>query len=204
MAVTLGPKLGRLINANINEAYFDQFRPFLRALDQLVMGSVLDNTLSVPPSLPNNGDAYIVATGGSGLWAAQDHKVAVYSTEITTTGTNTKVPAWEFYTPNEGWALWVVSLGKQLRYTGGVWTVSGSIPTPIDEETPGGAIDGTNLVFTLVHAPNPANSLKLSNGGLRMRKNRGGGDTGYDYTLAGSTITYVIAPTEEQLADYTI
>lgn len=204
MAVTVGPKLGKLINANINEPYFDQFRPLLRAFDQLVLGSVLDNTLTAPPSLPANGDAYIVATGGSGLWASQDHKVAVWSIEITTGGTNSKIPGWEFYTPNEGWAFWVVSLAKQMRYTGGAWTLSGSIATPIDEETPSGATDGTNIVFSLVHAPNPPTSLKLLNGGMRMRKNRGGGDTGYDYTLAGSTITYVIAPVEAQLADYTI
>lgn len=200
MAVTLGPKLGKLINANIEEAYADEFRPFLRAFDELVMGAVLSNSLSAPPSLPANGDAYIVATGGSGAWASQDHKLAVYSTEITTDGTNTKVPGWEFYTPNEGWSLWVVSLLQQARFTGSAWTTAKD--GYVDEVTPAGTVDGTNAVFTLPSPPNPPTSLKLYNGGQRMRANRGGGDTGYDYTLAGAVITYVTPPTEAQLADY--
>ena len=56
-----------------------------------------------------------------------------------------------------------------------------------DEETPAGAIDGVNKVFTLGHTPNPAASLQLFNG--LMQK-----PGGNDYTLAGNTITFTAAP----------
>lgn len=61
--------------------------------------------------------------------------------------------------------------------SGGTWT----------EETPTGTIDGVNTSFTLSAVP-IANSLYLE---LARQPQVGGG---VDYTLSGSTITYVIAP----------
>lgn len=58
-----------------------------------------------------------------------------------------------------------------------------------DSETPSGTINGTtgadgNAVFTLANAPNPALGLKLVlNGLIRFQ--------GDDYTLSGTTITYL-------------
>jgi hypothetical protein len=58
-----------------------------------------------------------------------------------------------------------------------------------DEETPAGAIDGLNAVFTLARAPNPAPSLQLFLSGIvKMQR------TGHDYTLSGSTITFAVPP----------
>lgn len=54
----------------------------------------------------------------------------------------------------------------------------------INDESPMGAIDGVNAVFTLSFAPAPPASLTLFRNGLRLM---GGG---YDYTLSGSTITF--------------
>jgi hypothetical protein len=54
----------------------------------------------------------------------------------------------------------------------------------VDAETPGGAIDGNNLVFTLASAPTPASSLSLYLNGLQM-------SAGVDYTVAGAAITFV-------------
>ena len=59
-----------------------------------------------------------------------------------------------------------------------------------DNEIPTGTIDGTNAVFTLAHAPNPAGSLQLSLNGVGPL-----GAAGVDFTLSGLTITYVTAPT---------
>jgi len=56
-----------------------------------------------------------------------------------------------------------------------------------DNETPGGAINGTNLGFTLASAPSPAASLRLFRNGLLL--------TAGDYTLSGSTITFTSATT---------
>ncbi len=68
----------------------------------------------------------------------------------------------------------------------------------IHDETPTNS--GDNLNFTLLHAPSPANSLKLYRGGARQRV----GAT-KDFTLSGRTITLLLALTgEELLVDYNI
>jgi len=74
---------------------------------------------------------------------------------------------------------------------------TGSATNFTDNETPGGAINGTNLTFTLASAPNPAGSLRLFRNGLLM-------DPGGDYTLSGSsiTITSTAPQTGDSLAAY--
>jgi uncharacterized protein YoxC len=66
-----------------------------------------------------------------------------------------------------------------------------------DNETPGGAINGINLTFTLASAPNPAGSLRLFRNGLLT-------ELGGDYTLSGSsiTITSTAPQTGDSLAAY--
>ncbi len=57
----------------------------------------------------------------------------------------------------------------------------------VDDETPAGAINGSNVTFTLAHAPSPGISLQFYiNGVLQIQ--------GTDYTLSGSTITMTSAP----------
>jgi hypothetical protein len=51
-------------------------------------------------------------------------------------------------------------------------------------ETPSGTINGTNVTFTLAHAPSPVNALKLYLNGYQLVY-------GVDYTLSGATITFV-------------
>ena len=59
----------------------------------------------------------------------------------------------------------------------------GSSGTFVDAETPSGAINGTNTLFTLVNTPNPAASLSLFLNGLLQDQNA-------DYTLSGNMITF--------------
>jgi hypothetical protein len=66
--------------------------------------------------------------------------------------------------------------------------LAGILPSFADAEIPVGAIDGLNLVFTLAFAPSPAASLQLFQNGLLTQAG------GVDYTLAGLTITFGIAP----------
>jgi hypothetical protein len=56
-----------------------------------------------------------------------------------------------------------------------------------DNEVPMGTIDGTNTVFTLAHAPDPAASLLLILNATVLTQ-------GVDYTLIGKTITFTTAP----------
>jgi hypothetical protein len=54
-------------------------------------------------------------------------------------------------------------------------------------ETPSGAVNGSNVTFTLANTPNPAASLCLFLNGQLLTLTE-------DYTLSGSTITFVAAP----------
>ena len=121
MAVDLGPRLGLLINADIGEAYYDQFRPFLRAIDALLLGAVINTTTTAPPSSPSNGDAYILKGTPSGAWTGQHNAIAVWSTEITQSGNNTKVPGWEFFLPNAGWTVWDTATSTLQVFSTGTW-----------------------------------------------------------------------------------
>jgi len=53
----------------------------------------------------------------------------------------------------------------------------------VDAETPSGTLNGVNTTFTLANTPSPATSLLLYRNGMLQDQN-------FDYTLAGSTITF--------------
>ena len=55
------------------------------------------------------------------------------------------------------------------------------------QETPAGAIDGLNTVFTLANVPVPLTSLELFLNRVLMMDIT-------DYSIVGNTITYVAAP----------
>ena len=59
-------------------------------------------------------------------------------------------------------------------------------------EVPSGTVNGSNVTFTLTHAPNPAITLQVCLDGRVQTY-------GTDYTLSGSTITFVAAPATSSL-----
>jgi hypothetical protein len=60
-----------------------------------------------------------------------------------------------------------------------------------DAETPGGLVDGLNSIFTLIKPPAPADSLQVFRNGLLMK-------AGLDYTISGSTITFLAGATPQR------
>jgi hypothetical protein len=68
--------------------------------------------------------------------------------------------------------------------TGPCGTGGGASAAFMDGETPAGVVDGANMVFTLSAAPDPAASLHLYRNGLLQKP-------GLDFTLSGSTLTFV-------------
>ncbi|HML15470.1 MAG TPA: hypothetical protein VK419_00530 [Bryobacteraceae bacterium] len=66
----------------------------------------------------------------------------------------------------------------------------GIVPSYSDDETPSGAINGSNTSFTLVNAPSPPASLSLYLNGLLMTQ-------GIDYTLSGNAISFLTASTPQ-------
>lgn len=125
MTISLGPKLGLINNAAIGEAYFDQFRQFLQAIDQIVQMSVLSATVINPPTNPNPGDAYLLPSNPTGAWASFGGQITWWNTQVTISGTNVQVPAWTFIQPEPGWIVWNVATASLNVYSGTVWAPIG-------------------------------------------------------------------------------
>ena len=66
----------------------------------------------------------------------------------------------------------------------GTGSSGGTGPVFVDAETPTGAVDGSNTVFTLSGSPSPSLSLQVFRNGILQR-------IGVDYSLAGGTVTFV-------------
>jgi len=91
---------------------------------------VEDRNLSDPPGSPVLGTYYIVAAGGTGVWAGYDDAIAGWN------GT-----AWQFQRPSAGLAVWVIDESVVVVYVDGTtkWASYGSpAGTPAN-------VFGTNL-----------------------------------------------------------
>src|ERR1700753_3799804 len=99
MAITLGSKLDLLLSATEGEEYTDAFRPFLAGMDALIQASVLSSTTTTPPSSPLQGDAYVIPTGATGVWAGKTTQIAVWQTTAATG------PDWQYFHPKVGWIV---------------------------------------------------------------------------------------------------
>lgn len=131
--IAFGSKLGLLTNASIGQAYFDELRQFLQAIDQIVQMSILNATTTSPPSSPNPGDAYLLLATPTGVWTGFVGYITWWNTQATTSGGNVQVPAWEFILPEPGWIVWNVATATLLVYNGSAWNPigSGSVSFPI-------------------------------------------------------------------------
>jgi len=168
-SVVNGPKLGKIIYGNIGAGHINAMRAFLRAFDQLIQGSVIQVGLNTPPGTPANGDAYIIGSAPTGAWAGQPDKVVVWSTEIATIDTDTKVPAWEFYPPQPGWIFYSEADDAFQRYDGTNWTFAfkfAGIPKFGGPNTTGAgsALLGGNSPATIVAAPYTWIEVKTADG----------------------------------------
>jgi hypothetical protein len=79
-------------------------------LDAIVQLAVIDRDLTAPPANPGDGDRYIVASGGSGAWAAWDWNIAWFVDGV-----------WTKLEPREGWRLWVEDEDLLLVWDGAAW-----------------------------------------------------------------------------------
>jgi hypothetical protein len=78
--------------------------------------SVKSRTTTAPPSSPTVGDRYIVpVSGASGAWSGQANKIAEWNGS-----------SWSFYTPAEGWTVYVDIEAKLYSWNGSAWVVSGA------------------------------------------------------------------------------
>lgn len=119
MAATQGPNIGIWSGwASGENGWTNRMNQNLVALDFWAQPVIKDRDLSVPPSSPADGDAYIVAASPVGSWAGNAGKIAVYRSSI---------PAWEFYTPKNGWQVVILDESKMTTYLSGAWSAGISL-----------------------------------------------------------------------------
>lgn len=112
MSLTTGPNLAILTNAAQGEQHYTALMKQWRWIDFHGQASVINITTATPPGSPADGDAYLVATGGTGAWSGKDGQVARYWMAGA---------VWEFGVPVVGWHLRDRSTGLGYNYFGGGW-----------------------------------------------------------------------------------
>lgn len=90
----------------------------------------------------------------------------------------------------EGEGYTTLGTGGERMQTGVAGSMAGGVAAgsvSYSTETPSGAVNGANVTFTVANSPT-AGSFMLFQNGMKLR---GGGN---DFTLSGTTITFVTAP----------
>ncbi|WP_448658895.1 DUF2793 domain-containing protein [Sphingomonas sp. CJ99] len=83
----------------------------LARIDLLLCGAVADSA-SVPPDMPEPGDAWIVAAPATDAWAGRETEVACWT-----------IGGWRFVEPQEGMTLWYRAADQMARFDGTVWRI---------------------------------------------------------------------------------
>lgn len=124
MSTSNGPKINTAVNITQGTTpYGDAMRGVLRMLQVLVQANVINQTLTIPPGSPTNGDSYVVAVGATGSWVGQDKNVAYWTTD----DPNLPSGKWEFYVPQTGWQIYDVSMNVGFKFNGTSWVpITGS------------------------------------------------------------------------------
>ncbi|MEO0551278.1 MAG: DUF2793 domain-containing protein [Pseudomonadota bacterium] len=104
----------------------------LRAFDILVMASVEEAGLDIPPVSPGEGGVWIVGSAPSAEWSGYALELAAWQDG-----------AWMFYAPSPGWRVWDRAASALRIYDGTNWAVleTGS------GGGPGGLTETQNLEF---------------------------------------------------------
>lgn len=111
----------------------------VRLLEAMASRVIIDRDLSTPPGSPSDGDAYIVKPSGTGDWASQDNKIAVFITDT-----------WKFITQAEGNSLYLQDENVDVLWNGSAWIAYGGLQTLADASTVAwDASKGTNAKVTL-------------------------------------------------------
>ncbi len=107
----------------------------------------------------------------------------------TCAGVNPSVKRAELRINKDGSITAIACAGKTVVLNGTTYTGSGSTVNFVDKETPSGAINNVNTVFTFAFTPIAGTEHIYRNGILQDV------GAGNDYTISGATITFTTAPT---------
>lgn len=137
----------------------------LRVLDALVQASVVSKDVTVPPSLPVDGEAYVVPAGALGAWLGHEGSLAVWEDN-----------AWFFYEPSEGWTIWVDDLDALWSYDGVSWVATA--PPESWQNQPMLGINTTADATNRLAVSAPATLLTNEGAGHQLKINKASdGDT---------------------------
>lgn len=105
----------------------------------MMQPTVINMTVTAPPGSPVNGDAYVVASPATGLFAGHEDDFALWFAEIA---------EWLFITPRDGWFTHDLDTGTDQVYTlvssNGSWGVR---PGSGDVVGPGSAVNNNFAAF---------------------------------------------------------
>lgn len=102
---------------------------------------VLDRDEDTPPGSPADGDAYLVATGASGVWSGHDDEIAL---RIST--------AWAFKEAVAGMVLYVDDEDIGIIYDGAAWSEVGGAGAALEIEEEGVSVDAATLKINFTGA----------------------------------------------------
>lgn len=93
---------------------------------------------TTPPVSPSNGDRYIIPSGATGAWINKTNEIAHRNNS-----------AWECYTPQVGWSIFIDDENKNYVFNGTSWVRSGESNQSITAGhglTGGGSGDSISIV----------------------------------------------------------
>jgi hypothetical protein len=163
MSLTTGSKIASMSSGTLGAAYLSAGNLFLRMMQALIQANIINQTTTTPPATPNDGDTYIVAAGSTGAWSGHTYEIAYWSTQ------NLSTPAWDFWTPKEGWLVYDQTLNSFYFFNGSLWTQFGGTASGANV-TPGQSMMGVQsdqqnkTYFILIPGSlimNPVSSFKL-------------------------------------------
>jgi hypothetical protein len=120
----------------------------LGKLDVLVQSTVKDR-VTTPPGSPSHGDCYLVIATATGGFAGHEDDIAQYYNGD-----------WAFYTPNEGWRIWVDDEDQWYQHDGSAWVKNARQTVFIPAAD---FLDGSS-------APDAIETITSGNGKVRIRK----------------------------------
>lgn len=131
----------------------------LRRLDALVQISVISMVETEPPADPTEGDRYVVADGGTGVWDRADGQLAAFQDG-----------AWELYSPQTGWLAWDEAKAALTIFDGVDWrhVAQSSQPTF--------GVNATADDFNRLAVRAPASLFDHEGGGHQLKINKAGED----------------------------
>lgn len=133
----------------------------VRALDAIVHLAILSDAQTSPPSLPNNGDRYLVPQEATGSWTGRENTIAAFQDG-----------SWAFYSPKRGWVAWIASAGALRAFNGEAWVAVGGTASVNPAALVG--VNATADTTNRLSVSSPASLFNHAGNGHQLKINKSG------------------------------